>query len=163
MYLGIDGIIFTRPNPSRFGQDPYKIKLPEAEFIDLVVTGTFNGVPIGDIFPIIDTTTTGDATPTTLSTIATTTDSAYVITSNVVAVSTAGDSLNIKQSCKVNNIGGVLSALTIFDTSIVSDAALATASVSFIASGTNILVQITGVALTDINWKGYREVRFVTY
>lgn len=39
--------ILTRPNPAGYGPKPDIIVLPAAEFTDLVVTGTFNGDPIG--------------------------------------------------------------------------------------------------------------------
>ncbi len=161
--LGLEYVIFTEPDGRILGAKPYKIKIREGEFVDVVITSTLNGVPISDIFPIINTISTTDATTTTISTIPITNNSTYTITATVVGASSIGDSVFYKASCKVNNIAGTLSALTIFDATKITDASLAATSVSFVTSTTNVLVQVNGIAATDINWKGYRDAKFVAF
>ncbi len=85
----------------------------------------------------------------------------YVVTSTIVAISDLGDSAYFQQSCKVTNSAGALGAMTLFSTTTLADPALATASIAFMTSGVDLLVQVTGVAATNINWKAYRDVKFV--
>lgn len=87
---------------------------------------------------------TSDATPTTLHTFATVTDRVY----SIVAVVTAVRSTTIRANtylitCNVRNEGDVLTVIAAQP--VVSEDS-ASANATFVASGTNVLLQVTGVA-----------------
>lgn len=96
--------------------------------------------------------TTTNATPQTICTIPLTAGMSALLESKVTAK--AGD-LNIAWykvdvGIKRASAGGAVVGLTA--STAQEDAALVTASVAVVASGNDVLVQVTGIAATTINW-----------
>lgn len=106
---------------------------------------------------------TTDATVTVASTIATTVDKVYLIRAYVVACTEPTVTTNQAGYTRVGlfkNIGGTLSLVgsvsagTTIETDATWDATIST-------SGTNIVVNVTGVAATTIVWHAQVEVMVV--
>lgn len=102
--------------------------------------------------PITDTQTV-NATTTTVLTLTTTNDNVYMITAQITARSGA-DAAAFQSSVMAKNVGGALTLSTVFNDYAVTDAALATASIAFDTSGADVLVRVTGIAATNITWRG---------
>lgn len=118
--------------------------------IDFVVAGA------GDLYTVQTT----DATPTTLASIAVTADSAMTLFIEL----TAADSV-YGQSMHANGTGGgvypTAGALSVTGTSMINITTdFATATFDIVASGNNLVVQVTGEAATTINWVA--RIRTVT-
>jgi len=100
-----------------------------------------------------DTLTTANATLTTLSTIATASNTAYLITCKISFISTSpttqqgGYVLN----CSYVNRAGTVTQVSVDDK--LSFEITAGMDVASSVSGTNILIRVTGIAATSINWK----------
>lgn len=101
-----------------------------------------------------NTISTSNATPATIVTIGTTSKESGIIEAHVSGISASGDQIvqtyhffykNVSGSMSIGNTGMPTSGTH-------TDAGLSTASTSFSASGTNILIQVTGVAATGIEW-----------
>lgn len=102
-------------------------------------------------------TQTTDTTPTTLFTIATTTDRAYLFTAKVASSSTttlAGLTAVYKKSVRVKNVSGVITIGTPFDDLVDCDPELVTTSIDFTSSGTDILLRVTGESAILLTWRG---------
>ena len=97
------------------------------------------------------TVTTNDATPTTLLTIPIANNTAYILWSRIVGYASTGAVGGMLQCC-VRNQAGVLSVVNAVDF-LRDDDALPTALYSGIVSGTDLVIQVTGVAATTIYWK----------
>lgn len=101
--------------------------------------------------------TTNNATPTTLFTIATASNTGYGITFNVIctyANGGANESALFALSVRAKNSGGSVTIIDTYDTSFNADASLAAVSVAANASGTNILLRVTGLGATNLTWGG---------
>jgi len=97
------------------------------------------------------TVTTNDATPTPIITIPIANDTAYILWSRVIGFSTAGAVGGMLQCCVRNN-AGVLSVVNAVDF-LRDDESLPTAAYTGVTSGTDLVIQVTGVAATTIYWK----------
>lgn len=103
-----------------------------------------------------NTVITTDATPTTGLTIATVTNAAYTFVVDVVCANiTDGiSSAGFIVSSRGKNIGGVASAVAPYINSVSSpDLSLVGSTVAFSTSGTNIVVNVQGIAATTIKWR----------
>ena len=101
-------------------------------------------------------TSTSNATPATLATLATSTDTVLFIEARVVArrtggtSGTAGDSAVYVRQVKVKNVAGVLTLSGIQSSTTFEDQASWNAT--FTISGTNVLVQVTGSNNNNVDW-----------
>lgn len=100
----------------------------------------------------VRTINTTDATPTTIDTIATATDTSYTIESifNARDTDTSADTALYKAYTRVENDGGTVTTTT--NIILADDADIPTATVGSTVSGTNALLQVTGVAATNLDW-----------
>lgn len=99
---------------------------------------------------------TTNATPATISTLPLTVSGDYLrVTADIVGKSGNNYYRGVK-TVLMRNISGTLTAVgTVADiTTPMSDAALATATFTITQSGTNVLVNVTGVLATNISWTG---------
>lgn len=100
-----------------------------------------------------DTATTVDATLTTLTTIPTTAGSTNFVTANVVGRNiTDSTSAGFRYDRTFENTGGVLTQI-IGNSNLKFNEDEPNMTLSIAASGTNILVQVTGAAAKTVNWK----------
>ncbi|HEY9658652.1 MAG TPA: hypothetical protein V6C65_09390 [Allocoleopsis sp.] len=114
---------------------------------------------VGKAVRILGTT---DATPGTIHDFATLSGKVYEIEFTVVASNTSGSEIAIfKKLTRYKNIAGTLSALgsTQDIGSTYQSAGFSTTDVAVTTSTTNIRVQVTGVAATNISWKMLAVVR----
>lgn len=112
------------------------------------------------IFPLGAYVQTSNATPTTLLTLATVTDAVYTVEAFVAGGRDSG----------VNAIGGVISATFINDSGVlgiigtvqgsVQENFAAAPTFTLTTSGTNIILQVTGVVGININW--YGKIKYIT-
>lgn len=99
---------------------------------------------------------TTNATPTTIATIAVPTDSVMLITANITArrtggvSGTAGDSATFVRTVKVKNVGGTVTAPVAQADYTSEDVKAYDANLS--VTGTDLLIKVTGVATTNIDW-----------
>jgi len=115
-----------------------------------VVTKAYGDANYGGSEPS-DTVQTTDATPTALSTIAIATDTAATINASIIGQSADNsDVTGGTVSAVVKNDGGTL---TIVGTSLPIVNADSTGTFDIVVSGTNALIQVTGIAATTINWR----------
>lgn len=133
------------------------IQLPQGATVDYVwtctnaTTGAATWQASGG--GTIATVSTTDATPTALVTIAVATNTALTINGFVVARNTSGTINNAtggRFTCTAINTGGVITFAASPD---VTTQATSTASFNTVISGTNIVVEVTGIAATNYNWK----------
>lgn len=99
---------------------------------------------------------TTDDTPTTIITIPLATAGAVImIETNVIGKDATPDLTSFRQTGSFKNVGGTVSQVgATTEVHAHADAGLNTASVDYAISGTNILVQVTGISATNITWKG---------
>lgn len=106
------------------------------------------------------TVSTTDDTVTTIATLATANDKAYGIHVKIVGRNTTSNAdmgyFDIKSGF-INNGGTLGSEIASIDGSILSTNAAAW-TITLVNSGTNILVQVTGAAATNISWNGTIEI-----
>ena len=161
--LFVEDIIFTSPAGSSVGVRLDEINIREINVDSINERTTGAGVSINGGTAIFndttqifteETVTTTDATPTTLYSMATTSNTAYSISVEILAATAAGDTAAFKRSIKVKNVSGTVTAGLEYDSFNNTDTALNTASVSISVVGTNILVIVTGIALTSVKWGG---------
>jgi hypothetical protein len=101
------------------------------------------------------TVATTDATPTTLYPIPTVSNTAYTLNTDVIATdltNSAASSINIKVLAK--NIAGTVTVSAITTAVVATDASLAGIAVSYVVSGTDVNVRVTGLAVQNIKWFG---------
>lgn len=110
---------------------------------------------------ISGTVTTTDATPTALVSLATVNNSSIVAFALVTGWDAGdGQCIGYNVSASGCNVAGTFT-VAIPDKTGDQGAALVTATVTFVASGANMILQVTGVAGKTIKWKGgfwYEEV-----
>lgn len=101
---------------------------------------------------IISLISTTNATPTTILTLPTISDTGYNISNSIVCYANiSGDSAGFTYNISAKNTGGTVS---IIDTAlIVNGRTNNNLSMNTIVSGTNLLIQVVGLAITNINWK----------
>ncbi len=106
----------------------------------------------------VDIVSTTDATVTTLQTIPIPTDSGMIIETRVTSRKTAGAGLGTVgdvngyiRTVKAKNVAGVISIGVIQATFTSED--IAPFGITFLASGTNVLVNIQGSATNNVDWK----------
>jgi len=132
-------------------------------------TGTFTSAGIDNLTGILtlnsNTTlrtngsiTTTDATPSTLYTIPTTTDTILFLTVKTIGVKADGDSGIYTLSSRAKNLSGVVTLGTPFNQWDDIESGLTNTSIGVSVSGTDILVRVTGLAATTIKWRGTAEV-----
>ena len=99
-----------------------------------------------------DNASTTDATVTTISTISTNNDSAIGVTASISAIrDTGAQAAYYVLHALFKNDGGVLSIVgAVTSSAVIEDDAAWDATI--VVSGTDILVQVTGVAATNISW-----------
>lgn len=104
--------------------------------------------------------TTSDATPTGIIDIATTSDAAYTVRTEIsgISVTDSNSVCSITMFASFKNIGGTVSALTPKLQSVITDAPLAGVSASLIVSGITVQVAVIGLAGTNIRWSGGSNV-----
>jgi len=102
----------------------------------------------------ISTATTTDATETTLVSVATSSDEACLIDANVVGIRTDSgtEAVGYRFIALFRNNAGTLVKVSEQKT-ILEDAAAVACDASVSASGTDILVRVTGIAVRTFNWK----------
>lgn len=100
----------------------------------------------------INTITTLNATPTTIVTISTDTDTGYNINNYIVCYGpVSADTAAINYNISAKNTAGTV---TIVDSILsVNGRTNDNISANAIVSGTNILIRVVGLAITTINWK----------
>ena len=114
-----------------------------------VVTKAYGDANYGGSEPS-DTVQTTDATPTTISTIAIASDSAVNISAYITGASADfSDVTGGSVQATVRNDSGTL---TIVGTSLPIVNASTTGTFDIVVSGTNALIQVTGLAATTYNW-----------
>jgi hypothetical protein len=102
--------------------------------------------------------TTTDATPTTLLTLATTTDYSYTVQAYVVGAS-AANAVGGEVIRTFRNLSGTLTAAGSAVASVIEDFA-GSPTFTLTTSGSFVILEVTGVASTEINWAG--SLRFIT-
>lgn len=98
------------------------------------------------------TTTTADATPTALATIAVASNTAVTINGTITARNTTGTINNVtggRFTCSAINTAGTLTLAATPDTTVQSTSS---ATFNVVVSGTNLVVQVTGIAATAYSW-----------
>lgn len=116
-----------------------------------------NEIPLGGTGATDQTT---DATPTTFATIATTTDSVILVESVVVGIK--DDQKRAYGSTILSvyrNDSGTLSSV---GETLTEHSDFTTATSGSTTSGTNILIQVTGEAATNIDWTVKTKVTYLT-
>lgn len=109
---------------------------------------TWQASPVG---PSTATVATADATPTTLVTISVASNSVVTFEGTVSAANSSySDATGGTFSATVVNASGVL---TLVNTPFVVVNPTSTATFNVIVSGTNVILQVTGIAATAYNWK----------
>jgi len=125
----------------------------------LNVDNTGEAKGLGVIFDTYHEPTT-DATPTTIATISTATDKAYGLTVTIIGIKSDGsDIAHYIRYASYKNDGGTLTEVDETDEHTVEDDA--NWDVSMEASGTDILVKVTGVAATTIQWQATVEMNII--
>lgn len=114
-----------------------------------------------------DYVSTGDATPTTISTIAIPSGTIVRIVAELVARRTGGpaggseDGAGYTATATYQNIGGTA---TLIDSNVVAEESQAAWDVSFGASGSDALIQVTGAADNTVSWYiEYRALRVTSF
>lgn len=103
---------------------------------------------------IINSATTTDATPVNIFTFALATGQTIRIVVDILGVS-GNNRLRGRKTACIKNISGTLSIIGSIASDIVatsSDAPLAAAGFDIGVSGTNVIVPVTGIVATTINW-----------
>ena len=112
------------------------------------------------IFPIGGFVATNNATPTTLITLATVNDNIYTIEAFVVGgLASAASCIGGVISATFVNDGGTLRIIGTVQGTVQEDFA-GSPTFTLTTSGTNIILQVTGVLATDINW--YGKIQYIT-
>ncbi len=161
--LGLNPNIIGGPNYRQLGEILDELNIRKITVSEIIITTTLNGIPISDLFPSTDVISTTDATLTTLSTIPISNNTAVLLTVDMVVASLAGDSAVIRQSYKVTNNAGTVTLSAAFDMYSIIDAALAAITVSFVVSTTDVLIRVTGIAATNINWSATRITKTLAF
>jgi hypothetical protein len=110
---------------------------------------------------VVDTITTVDDTPTTISIIGTSSDAAYIIETHVISYRTdiSGEAAGfIFRTVWINNAGTVSQVSNDDLTSWRTGAGASAWQVDAIVSGTNVLIEVTGKFVTTINWKASSRI-----
>jgi hypothetical protein len=107
----------------------------------------------GAAFMITSNVATTNNTITTLYTLATASNTVYTL--DVTAswsIATTGVSASNSFLVKIKNVSGTLTVSALANNTSIKDATLNPTNISVTASGTNGLVQVTGLAATNMNW-----------
>lgn len=118
------------------------------------VVGTTHDKPEGTV-------TTTDGTATAIVTIPTTNGYTYLVEANVIGTDTAtGDSVAYKVFGLYQYMSGTLTeAATEYTTVQVEDSTIsASTTIGSEASGTNIVIKVTGKSSTNITWSAFYDV-----
>jgi hypothetical protein len=101
------------------------------------------------------------AVTSTIYTIATVSNSIHMITYNIVAATSGGDTAVFTANYRVKNVAGTMTVGTSLGSLSDADLAVSAATVAVTTSGTNILVRCTGVAAITLDWRGIaRDVSY---
>jgi hypothetical protein len=114
---------------------------------------------IEDVIQQKITTTNGTPTPTTIQ--ATVTDYTYMVETTVVARRSNGDCASYKLQAHFNNVSGTLTKVSSTLKTIIweTDAAL---DADLIATGTNIRLEVTGIAAVTYVWHATSRIYFLS-
>lgn len=113
--------------------------------------------------------TTANATPTTLLSLATvsagTHGTSYLITVDISLGDVTGgvNTGSYQFQFKVKNIGGTLTISSLINDITILDGGLTATTVTVTSSSANVLVQVTGIAATSINWIGSFKITQVNF
>lgn len=105
--------------------------------------------------------TTTNATPTTLISIPMAAGQSYLIQTTISGSNVTSGSDSVALMLSVRATCGALGAISLspqFNTEISADVALSSCSATYTISGQNVIVVITGVAATTINWFGASQI-----
>ena len=112
------------------------------------------------IFPIGGAVTTSSSSPATLITLATLTDNIYTIEAFVVGgLQTAASCIGGVITATFVNDGGTLRIIGTVQGTVQEDFA-GSPTFTLTTSGTNIILRVTGLPATDINW--YGKIQYIT-
>jgi hypothetical protein len=113
-------------------------------------------------------TTTDGVTPVTLATIAIPINTEYKLDTNIVAkrtdVSIAGYGFSQDLSSGFANVSGTITqngGVGNYASRVFADAAVSALTASYVISGTNVLIQVTGLAAVTLSWKSYTTISSV--
>lgn len=104
-----------------------------------------------------------NATPTTVITFATASDTNYTFTVSASWGRATGLTGSQTYMFKVKNVGGTLTVSSITDNAQIRDTGMGATTTSPTSSGTNVLIQVTGIAAVNINWTVYTIVSAQTF
>ena len=108
------------------------------------------------------TAATTDATPTTVASFGTATGSNYFVNGTLIGKDGSGNLATASISIGFKNVGGTLSFVGSPVSTVAfasnSDVALSTCAITLGVSGTNIVLQVAGVAATNISWTGKLKI-----
>lgn len=127
--------------------------LPTGYVFSTVVSGvstlsTISSIPV----PTTVTVSTTNATPTTLGTISIASNTCVTIDGIVSARNTSGTINNTcggRFTCSAINTSGTVTLAATADVTVQSTS---TATFNVVVSGTNLIIQVTGIAATDYSW-----------
>jgi hypothetical protein len=118
----------------------------------LANTSTLNKINIGNSYEISKSILTNNNVTQTIAMISTTTNTSYNILVQAVACDTTGATGIFLYEGMVKNISGIVTNGIMLKTVDQVETAITGATIKFTPSGTNILVQVDGVASKTINW-----------
>lgn len=106
--------------------------------------------------------TTTNATATTIFTLASTSNTNYYIIATVSAFCTSGTGIGgggtFRQVKRVTNSAGTLTLSSTVENLTNTSATLSGISINITSSGTNILLQVTGLLANNIDWVAYIKI-----
>lgn len=160
----IQGVITDDGAPAVIADGSGNINILAGAGINVTGQGLGNTVTISAEGAVKNTVTTNDATPTTLITIpAGATPGTYALDVLVSAFNSstpAGSSVSVWGGVRTTGVATTLTGVS--DSSSNPEAALAGISAALAVSGNDILVQVTGLAATTINWSATARYEFVS-
>lgn len=163
------GNVITSGTSVGSGTDIFKQKNGNNLEFRSISAGTNITITTGDTLTISSTgggssrttgsTTTTNATPTTIATIATTTNSTQLIEVYIKAYQTSATNYGVwKRTLGITNVSGTPTIQSTNSDVTKTSSGLKANSITFSVSGSNILVQVTGIAATTINWNSAYEI-----
>jgi hypothetical protein len=134
------------------GTTTYNVNLPTSDLTPTLDTELVPKGYVDGLQPLTDTVATTDATPTTLATIAIASNTAVTINGIVAARNSSGTINNTtggRFTCTAINTAGTVALAATPDVTV---QATSTGTFNVVVSGTNLIVQVTGIAATPYTW-----------